>query len=91
MQPPRVPWLDRAAHLGRLVETAVLTVLVVAMIGLAATQILMRNLLGSGFSWADEALRIMVLWVTMAGAVAASGERRHVSIDVLSRYLPRTW
>lgn len=91
MQPLRVHWLDRAAHLGRLVETAVLTVLVVAMIGLAATQILMRNLLGSGFSWADEALRIMVLWVTMAGAVAASGEQRHVSIDVLSRYLPRTW
>jgi len=91
MQPPRASWLDRAARLGRLVETTALAALVAAMIGLAAGQILMRNMLGSGLSWADEALRVMVLWVTMVGAVAASREQRHVSIDVLSRYLPRSW
>lgn len=91
MQPPQASWLDRAARLGRLVETTVLAALVAAMIGLAAGQILMRNVLGSGLSWADEALRVMVLWVTMVGAVAASREQRHVSIDVLSRYLSRSW
>jgi TRAP-type C4-dicarboxylate transport system permease small subunit len=59
------------------------------MILLAAGQIVLRNVWGTGFGWADEALRIMVLWVTMLGAVAASREQRHVSIDALSRYLPR--
>jgi len=85
------PWPDRAARLGRWIETALLAGLVAAMIGLASSQILMRNLVGSGRSWADEALRIMVLWATMIGAVAASREQRHVSIDALSRYLPRAW
>jgi TRAP-type C4-dicarboxylate transport system permease small subunit len=58
------------------------------MILVAAAQIALRNIWGAGLDWADEALRILVLWVTMLGAVAASRERRHVSIDVLSRYLP---
>jgi TRAP-type C4-dicarboxylate transport system permease small subunit len=58
------------------------------MIILASAQILLRNLTGAGFAWADEALRLMVLWVAMLGAVAASREYRQISIDVLSRYLP---
>lgn len=60
------------------------------MILLAAGQIGLRNLFGSGFAWADEALRLMVLWVAMLGAVAASRENRHISIDVLARILPDT-
>ena len=30
----------------------------------------------SGVAWGDEALRLMVLWVTMLGAVAATRERQ---------------
>ncbi len=91
MVPAQASWLDRAARFGVLVEAALLAGLVAAMVGLAAWQIFMRNVLGGGLSWADEALRILVLWVTMIGAVAASREQRHVSIDVLSRYLPHAW
>jgi TRAP-type C4-dicarboxylate transport system permease small subunit len=70
------------------VETLLLVAVLAAMILVAAAQIALRNIWGSGLDWADEALRIMVLWVTMLGAVAASRERKHVSIDALSRYLP---
>jgi TRAP-type C4-dicarboxylate transport system permease small subunit len=78
-----------ADRLGRAVETFLLALTLGAMILLAAGQIVLRNFGGGGFDWADEALRILVLWVAMIGAVAASREQRHVSIDALSRYLPR--
>lgn len=89
--PATASWAERAGRWSSRVETALLALLVMAMVGLAGWQILMRNLGGSGLTWADEALRIMVLWVTMIGAVAACREQRHVSIDALSRYLPRAW
>jgi TRAP-type C4-dicarboxylate transport system permease small subunit len=76
------------ASLGLRVETVLLAVTLGSMIVLAAAQIVLRNFWGTGIGWADEALRVMVLWVTMMGAVAASREQRHVSIDALSRYLP---
>ena len=60
------------------------------MILLAAGQIGLRNFFGSGVPWGDEALRLLVLWVAMLGAVAASRENKHISIDILSRVLPDT-
>jgi len=80
--------LDKAERFGRFVETASLVLVLSAMIILAAAQIVMRNAFDSGLSWGDEALRLMVLWVTMLGAIAASRDRRHIVVDVLSRMLP---
>ncbi len=82
--------LGRAERLGRLLENSVLVGVLSAMILLAGLQILLRNFGGVGFSWADEALRLMVLWIAMIGAVAASREYRHISIDILSRFVPPT-
>jgi len=84
------PFLERADRFGRVAETVLLTFVLGAMIVLAAGQIVLRNVWGTGFGWGDEALRIMVLWIAMIGAVAASREKRHVSVDALSRYLPRS-
>ncbi len=75
-------------RLGRWLEDAVLVVLLGAMISLAATQIVLRNIFDSGLGWADELLRILVLWVGLAGALAASRDRNQIRIDVLSRFLP---
>lgn len=84
--------LQRADQWGRAAETGCLVAVLGAMILLAAAQIVMRNfnLWGGGFGWADEALRIMVLWVAMLGAVAASREERHICVDVLSHYTGAT-
>lgn len=76
---------------GRWIEDAVLVILLGGMISLAAAQILLRNGFGSGLVWADELLRILVLWVGLAGALAASRDRNQIRIDVLSRFLgPRS-
>jgi TRAP-type C4-dicarboxylate transport system permease small subunit len=80
--------LERAA---RIAEDAVLVLLLGGMILLAASQILLRNFLDIGFIWSDEALRLLVLWVAVAGAVAASRGDRHINIPILDRFLPGRW
>jgi len=87
-------FFERADNAGRFAETALLSVILAAMILLATYQITLRNFFAAGLPWADEALRIMVLWLAMLGAVAASRDDRHISIDVMSRVLPdkpRLW
>jgi len=70
------------------VEDIVLALLLGAMILLAPVQILLRGVLGTGIAWVDPLLRVLVLWVGLLGAVAASFEGRHITVDVLSRLLP---
>jgi len=90
----KISLLEKAAKAGQLAENTILVLLLSAMILLASTQIFLRNFLSSGIPWADEALRLIVLWLAMFGAIAASREERHISIDVLSKMLPargREW
>lgn len=73
---------------GRRAEDAVLVLILGSMIILAASQIVLRNFFGFGFIWADELLRMLVLWIAVAGAVAASRTDKHINIAVLDRFLP---
>ena len=78
-------WIDRFHRL----EDAVLVAMLSLMIGLAATQIVMRNLFDSGFVWIDPLLRVMVLWLGLIGATVASRHNKHIRIDLLSRFFER--
>ena len=86
MTPPRLPrsWIGRLA---KLLEDALLVALLVALIVLAVSQIVMRNVFGTGLEWSDELLRLLVFWLAMAAAIAAARDDRHIAIDVLSRFL----
>lgn len=79
--------LAAAEQVGRWLEDAVLVAILTGMILLAAGQILLRNAFDIGFSWTDELLRLMVLWIAVAGAVAASRADRQINIAVLDRFL----
>lgn len=70
------------------VEDGVLVTLLAVMVVLAATQIVLRNLFDAGLLWADPALRLLVLWVGMLGAVAATRDDRQITVDAVSRFLP---
>ena len=72
-------------------EDAILSALLLFMILLAAAQIFSRNLFDSGISWGDILVRILVLWVGLFGAMAASRKGDHIKIDLVSRYLPPRW
>jgi TRAP-type C4-dicarboxylate transport system permease small subunit len=82
--------LHRLEKAGSYAENAVLVVILISMILLAGTQIFLRNIFDTGLFWGDEMLRLMVLWITIAGALAASRMDRHISIAVLDRFLPQT-
>lgn len=68
-------------------EDAVLVVILSGMILLAFGQIVARNFFSFGFIWSDELLRMLVLWIAVAGAVAASRTDKHINIAVLDRFL----
>jgi TRAP-type C4-dicarboxylate transport system permease small subunit len=57
------------------------------MIGLAAYQVIARNFFDTGIYWGDPLVRILVLWITFAGATIASRNDEHIRMDLLARYV----
>ena len=84
----RHPWLERAERAGRWIENALLVSLLAGLVALASAQILLRNVFSIGSPWADGLVRLIVLWLALVGAVAASRDRRHIAINLADRYLP---
>jgi TRAP-type C4-dicarboxylate transport system permease small subunit len=66
--------------------------LVVSFIGLmiifSSLQLMLRLLFHSGIVWLDPALRHMVLWTGLTGAVLASRYARHFAMDAMVKFLP---
>ena len=69
------------------VETAFLVVFLSVMILLSFSQVVLRNVWGTGFLWADPLVRHLVIWVGFLGAAIATHEERHISIDALPKFL----
>lgn len=68
-------------------ESALLAALLAAMIGVAAYQVIGRNLFDGGLVWGDGLVRVLVLWVTLLGAMVASRRDEHIRMDVVARFL----
>ena len=79
--------LERLDRFGRYFENSLLCFLLGLMIAIGAMQIVQRNFFSSSFLWSDELLRLLVLWLGLVGAVAASRDDKHITIDILSRFL----
>jgi len=79
--------LQRLDRVGRFLENSTLVGLLVSMMVLAVGQIVLRQVFNTGFIWADELIRLIVLWLAMVGSVAAARDNRHIRIDVLSHLL----
>jgi len=69
------------------IEDYILVGLLLVMIFMAVLQIFLRNLFDSGILWGDPLIRILVLWIGLIGAMIASRNNHHISIDIISRYL----
>jgi len=81
--------LGRFDRIGRAIETALLVLVLSILILIAAGQIVLREFFDIGFIWANELQNLMVLWLAMIAAVAASRDNRHIRIDALSHVLPK--
>lgn len=80
--------LERLDKAGTALETIMLVSILSAMMLVAVSQILLREVFGTGMGWADELIRLMVLWLALVGSIAACRENRHIRIDALSHVLP---
>jgi C4-dicarboxylate transporter, DctQ subunit len=75
-------------------EDGLIVLILMAMIGLAVYQIVLRNMFGSSMVWVEPLLQNGVLWIGMLGAMIASRRDEHIRIDLLHNYLPakaRRW
>lgn len=70
-------------------EDGLLVLILVSMICLASVQILLRNVFGIGLIWVEPLVRQMLLWVALTGAMVATRDHNHITVDAISRFLPR--
>ncbi|MCP4629425.1 MAG: TRAP transporter small permease [bacterium] len=73
-------------HISRL-EQILISALLTVMILLAFWQIVLRNFFATGIDWGDSLVRYLVVWVGFIGAAIATKEGKHISIDVLTRWI----
>ncbi len=79
--------LARLDQAGRLVEDVLLVTLLGGMMLIAVGQVIAREIFETGFFWAGELVRLMVLWLAMVGSIAACRDNRHIRIDAISHLL----
>jgi len=89
MRPLIVGETDQLDGLFGRIEKWVLVLLLGFLIGFSLLQIILRNLLSTGFVWGDSLLRHSVLWISFLGAARATAEGKHIRIDLLQRLLPK--
>jgi TRAP-type C4-dicarboxylate transport system permease small subunit len=81
-------WWARVDRFARNLETSLIVVVLGGLILLGAAQIVLRNFFSIGFAWGDGLARLAVLWLGLLGALAASGDGRHISMGAVTRWLP---
>lgn len=70
------------------IEAIALAICLITMLSVAFFQVIMRNIYGIGYVWADILVRVLVLWVGLLGATVATHEGRHLTIEVVTKFLP---
>lgn len=63
-------------------------VVLASMVGIVFMNVVLRYVLNSGLTWAEEAARILFVWLIFLGAVMASRANAHLSVDMLLDRLP---
>lgn len=77
----------RLERWGTAFENAALVILLGSLMLLAVAQIVLRVFFSFGFVWADELVKLFVLWIALIASIAASRSNQHLRIDVLSHFV----
>jgi C4-dicarboxylate transporter, DctM subunit len=64
--------------------------LLAAESALVLTGVVFRYVLNSPLYWAEEAARLLLIWLSFAGAALAFQRNQHLSMDILMRLVPET-
>ena len=81
-------WLARAARFGVALENALLVALLGFLVVFSFAQIVLRNVFSISVTWGDGLTRVVVLWLALLGALAASRDGRHIRMNALLQWLP---
>jgi len=68
-----------------ILEDSLVVLLFAATASISLLQIILRNFFDSGISWATPMLGVLLLWLTLSGAVVAVRKDRHISINILAQ------
>lgn len=83
--------IERTISVLKSLESALLVVILTAMIVVAGYQVVARNFFDAGILWGDSLVRVLVLWLTFVGATIASRNDEHIRIDLLGRLFSESW
>lgn len=70
------------------IEKILLIVCFIALVLFAFLQVVLRNFFDTGIHWADVFNRLLVLWIGIFAATVAASENKHLSLEVLTKFLP---
>lgn len=84
-------FLSRTVRYLSLATSAVLAVLMAALIALVSVQVVMRYFFGNPLPWSLEVSRILFVWIVFLGAAVAVPRGQYTALDVLSRTFPPWW
>lgn len=68
-------------------ENTLVVLFAAGLVLLAGIQVFARLVLDTGFGWIEQAESLLLIWLTVAGAVVAARQHQHLGIDVLSERL----
>ena len=71
------------------IEGFLLILILSFMVVFSFLQVVLRNIFSGGIPWADIFLRHLVLWLAFIGAALTTRYEKHISIDILSRFLSK--
>jgi TRAP-type C4-dicarboxylate transport system permease small subunit len=69
-----------------LFEDAMLVLALSILIIISFSQIILREFFTTGIFWGEAASRYLVLWVGLLGAMVATRNDNHITIDIVSKY-----
>ncbi|HPQ40103.1 MAG TPA: TRAP transporter small permease [bacterium] len=75
----------------RRIENTAVVVLLGTLILVCLVQVVGRLVFKAGFVEADPLIYELVLWIGLVGAMIASREKSHITIDIVSRFLSGRW
>jgi len=69
-------------------ENGLLVALLGFLVVFSFAQIVLRNVFSIGVTWGDGLTRVVVLWLALLGALAASRDGRHIRMNAVMQWLP---
>lgn len=72
------------------IEAFMLVLCTLLLLILGFLPIVLRSVFDRSLVWAPELSRLLVLWITFFGASLAIRENKHISLEVLTQFLPQS-